>query len=60
MIQVITKTKIKEKLRKHLNREPKKHEVENAFKDMNITNEIILDILEDFNTRLLNLEKNKK
>ena len=56
----ITKEKIKEKLRKHLKREPKDDEVENGKKDIAIIQEIQDDEIEAIKVRLVDLEKKIK
>ncbi len=53
----ITADKIREKLRKHLGREPKDSEVANGAKDLNITNEIIVDEMNLLNQRVAKIEE---
>jgi len=54
---MITNDQIKEKLEKFLNRKPTDDEIQNGFKDYNIIQEIILDILEEQNKTILDLQK---
>jgi len=53
---MIEETKIKEKLKKFLNREPSRNEIENGKKDLNIVNEIILDRLDEQDKTILDLQ----
>ena len=53
---MITKAKIKKKLKERMNRVPKKDEIINAYQDSNLIQEIILDELTELDTRLKILE----
>ena len=53
----ISETKIKQKLEKFLNRKPKKSEVQNAYKDQNILNSVMLDEIELLKIEIINLKK---
>ena len=55
----ISETKIKKKLEKFLNRKPKKSEVQNAYKDQNILNSVMLDEIELLKIEIINLKKKK-
>ena len=56
-MSIIDDKKIKKQLKQVLKRNPKKHEVENAYQDFNIVNNIIIEKLEDLETRVKKLEQ---
>jgi len=53
---MIDELKIKNKLTTFLKREPTKDEITNGFRDQNIVNEIILDMIEEQNKTIALLQ----
>lgn len=54
---IISETKIKEILKRRLNRNPKTSEVKNAYTDQNIINEILIEEIDLLKEEIVKLKK---